>query len=602
MKETLYGYAGKVLFIDLTKGKLTTKNIPKDLYRELIGGQGFGAWYLYNLIDPKIDPLFPENALIFSTGPLTGTLIPLASRYNVNFKSPLTGLYGVCQSGGYFPNFFKHSGYDVVIVKGRAEKPVFLWIDDGAVEIKSAMHLWGKDTFETEEIVKEELGDKRRIYVASIGPAGERLVRYATIQNEKWHAAGRAGPGAVMGSKNLKAIAVRGGKRPEIYDPDGLRDFLAQFSKEIRENPSAKTYHDYGTHAGTNLVQKLGVYPTRYWSKGTFDKYYEINSDALQSRIFVRNDACFNCPIACGRYVRLKEGRYAGLEDVPDYEGYYSFGSLCEVGDIDAVTVAHYLCDRYGMDVISAGNSIAFAMYLYERGKLKSEKPIKFGDSEGLLELLKDIAFRKGIGDLLAEGTREMERRLGVEGLAIHMKGLEPPGYDMRGLKGVGLAFSVAARGACHMRASFYDFELKGQIDRFTMDPQKAELLKEREDWVAVMDSMVFCRLGRAVLSWENMLKMVNFVTGFGYSLEELKLIGERIVNISRLFNIEAGLRRKDDYPAKRFMEEPLPDGPAKGHVIDPKGYEDMLNRYYEVRGWNKNGIPTEEKLKALSL
>ncbi len=598
----MYGYNKKTLLVNLTTGKISVKEESEELYRKLLGGEGIGTWYLYKLVDPKIDPLSPDNALIISVGPLTGTPVPFASRYNANFKSPLTGIYGVSQCGGFFPHNFKHAGYDTLIITGRSERPVYLWIDEGRVEIRKADHLWGKDAFETEEMVKEELGDKRRIFVASIGQAGENLVRYASIQNEKWHAAGRTGPGAVMGSKKLKAIAVRGSSKIEIYDPDGLKEFLNQLYKDVRENPSTRTYHDYGTHAATNLVQKLGVYPTKYWHRGTFDKYYNINSDALQSKIFVRNDPCFNCPIACGRYVRIREGKYAGLEDVPDYEGFYALGSLCEVDDINMVTVAHYLCDKYGMDTITAGNCIAFAMDLYEKGILKSDIPIKFGDPEIVVKLIEMIAFRRGIGDLLAEGTREMERRLGVEGYAVHMKGLEPAGYDVRGLKGVALAYSVSARGACHMRASFYDFELKGLIDRFSYEERKAELLKDREDWIAVMDSLVLCRFCRAVLNWDKTRKMINYVTGFNLSDKEVKLIGERIVNLSRLFNVGAGIRRKDDYPAKRFMTEPLPDGPSKGHIIDRDKYDKMLDRYYEIRGWDKEGIPKKEKLKELNI
>jgi aldehyde:ferredoxin oxidoreductase len=598
----LYGYNGKALSVNLSTGKMQVMELSEGMYRKLLGGKGLGVWYLYDLVGPTVDPLSPNNALIMSVGPMTGTHIPLASRYNVNFKSPLTGIYGVSQSAGYFPHYFKHSGFDVVIFMGRAERPVYLWIDDGKAEIRKADHIWGKDTFETDEIIKEELGDKRRVYVASIGQAGENLVKYASIQNDRWHSAGRAGAGAVMGSKRLKAIAVRGAKPLQVYNFDEFREFLRSLSTELKTNPATRTYHDYGTPALVDLAQRLGVFPTRYWHKSTYEKYYEINSTALQTKIFVKNWSCYNCPVACGRYVRLKR-REPGLETVgPEYETIYSFGSLCEIDDLEAIALASDLCDRYGMDTISAGNSIAFAMDAYEMGKLKSDRPIRFGDAEVMLELVEKIAFRKGIGDLLAEGAREMEKRLGLKGHAVHMKGLEPAGYELRGLKGTALAFSVASRGACHMRASFYDFELKGQIDRFTMDLHKVDLLKDREDWIAVMDSMVLCRFSRAVFPWESLTKGINLITGFNLTDREVKKAGERIVNLSRLFNVGAGVRREDDYPAKRFMVEPLRHGPSKGHVIDRGAYERMLDRYYEVRGWNKDGIPTKNKLRELEI
>lgn len=596
------GYNGKVLFVDLTREKLTVREYPEGLYRKLLGGQGMGAWFLYNLMDPRADPLSPENVLIFSVGPMTGTLVPLASRYNVNFKSPLTNAYGVSQSGGYFPHYFKNAGYDAVVFLGRAERPVYLWIDDGKAELRSAGHIWGMDTFETEDAIREELGDRRGVYVACIGQAGENLVKYASIQNDRWHSAGRAGTGAVMGSKRLKAVAVRGTRRVPVKDLDGLREFVNKISQELRTHPSPKTYHDYGTPAAVDVVQKLGVFPTRYWHRGTFDKYMEINASALKAKIFVKNWPCFNCPVACGRYVRIRRW-LEGLETVgPEYETIYALGSLCEIDDLEAIAYASDLCDKYGMDTISAGNAIAFAMDAYEMGKLKADKPIRFGDAGRMLELIEEIAFRRGIGDLLAEGTRVMERKLGLEGHAIHMKGLEPAGYDVRGLKGVGLAFSVASRGACHMRASFYDFELKGEVDRFSYEDKKALLLKDREDWIAVMDSMVLCRFSRAIFTWENILKGINLITGFEMEMEELKRAGERIVNLSRLFNVGAGLGREDDYPAKRFMTEPLPDGPSKGHVIEREEYERLLDKYYEVRGWDEEGRPTQEKLKELNI
>jgi len=600
-------YAGRILRVNLSTGKVTKQPLTNELIKKWLGGKGIGTWLLYNELKPGINPLSPENKLIFATGPATGTIVPHKG-YILCTKSPLTGIYTSSSSGGYFGGELKRAGCDVLIVEGRAEKPRYLWIDDEVVEIKGAEHLWGKNTFETNAMVKEELGDEE-IKVARIGVAGEKLVKFASILNDYSRMAGRCGPGAVMGSKNLKAIAVRGTGNVEVAKADELIDFMREFLETVKETPSTGTsYPMWGTPGGVNGANLQGVFPTRYWHKGTLKGFENINAETMRKRIVVKDKACNTCPVNCSKVVRVKSGPYMGaVLEGPDYETLYSLGGLPENTDLNAIVRAQEICDTLGFDAMTGGNVVAFAMDCYERGIITSKDTdgleLTFGNKDALIQMLEKVGKREGLGDILAEGVREAAKRIGkgAEYLAVHIKGLEPAGYDGRGLKGVALAFAVADRGADHLTGSIYTYEMRGDIDRLAYNG-KAAFLKDCEERFAVFDAMVFCRFLRDVYPWNILTKVIPLLVGFELNENELKALGERIVNVARAFNVREGISKKDDYWPERFFKEPLPDGPSKGQVIDKEEFNKMLSEYYKLRGWDENGIPSKEKLASLGL
>jgi len=600
----MYGHTGKILRVNLTKNKIAKEEISEEILRFYIGGKGLGAKILYDELKPNVDPLSPENKLIFSVGPVNGTNIPLSSRYCVTFKSPLTGGYAESLSGGHFPPRIKWAGYDAIIIEGRSEKPVYLWIDDDNVEIRNASHLWGRDTFETEDMIKEELGDTKDIKVACIGPAGENLVRYACICNDYWRQAGRCGAGAVMGSKKLKAIAIRGTKEVELADVDAYRELIKEIMKRVKEDPlTSEAYPKRGTPGMVISSNTMGFFPTRHWHKGVFEKYEEFIPDTLWKRLWAKSKGCYACPSPCGKLGEIKEGPYAGLKiEGPEYETIFSFAGLCEIDKLEDLVKINDLCDRLGMDTISAGNVIAFAMEAYEAGKLRATFPIRFGDSEVVIKLLEMIAKRQGIGDLLAEGVKRISEKLGLQDRAIHVKGLEPAGYDPRALRSMALAFAVSTRGACHLRACAYALDISGKVDRFSESLDRVALIKDWEDRFAVMDSMVLCRFGRTIYDWDMLTKLYNTITGLNISVEELKKTGERIVTLTRMFNVREGFTRKEDILPPRFFKEPLENGPAKGQVVTREGFEKLLDEYYKLRGWDAEGKPLSEKLSELKI
>jgi len=600
-------YAGKILRVDLSTSKVTREPLAKVLIKQWLEGKGIGTWLLFNELKPRINPLSPENKLIFTTGPASGTIVPHKG-YIVCYKSPLTGIYGSSSSGGFFGDELKRAGYDVLIVEGKAEKPVYLWIDDEEVQIRGAEHLWGKDSFETNDLAKEELGDTE-IKVARIGVAGEKLVNFASILNDYSRMAGRCGPGAVMGSKNLKAIAVRGTGVIEVPKIDELIEFMRRFLETIKETPSTGTaYPMWGTPGGVNSANLQGVFPTRYWHKGILDDFEKINAETMRKRIVIKDKACYTCPVNCSKIVRVRQGPYAGsVLEGPDYEALYTLGGLPENNDLDAIVKAQELCDILGMDVMTAGSAVAFAMDCYDKGIISSKDTdgieLTFGNKGALIQMIEKIGKRIGFGNVLAQGVREAAKIIGkgAENLAVHIKGLEPAGYDPRGLKGVALAFAVADRGACHLPGSIYTYEMRGNIDRLAYEG-KAAFLKDSEERFAVCDTMIFCRFLRDVYTWGTLTEVIPLLVGFKLNKNELKALGERIVNLARVFNVREGISRKDDTWPERFFKEPLPHGGSKGQVIDKREFNKMLSEYYASRGWDENGIPTKEKLGNLGL
>jgi aldehyde:ferredoxin oxidoreductase len=577
-----------------------------------IGGRGLGIYYLNKLVDPKCDPLSPDNALVMATGPLTGTGAPTGARYMVMTKSPLTGAITCSNSGGMFPTEFKRTGYDAIIFSGRSKTPVYLWLDREKAELRPADHLWGKNTHETTDALLAETESKAR--VACIGPAGEKQVLFASIMNDKDRAAGRSGVGAVMGNKRLKAVVVRGQGRIPLADPDRFKAFnkevLAAFKAGTKETPLGLTVH--GTAGVVMATQNFGVLPTKNWQQGTFDGWEKIHGEELTRRFLKKNSACYRCPIGCGRQTKVDDPRFAGEGEGPEYETIYAMGSNCMVDDLAAITKANYICNELGMDTITMGATIACAMELVERGYLSEEevgRPLPWGDGEALVELTRMTGWREGFGDLLAEGSYRLADRCGHPELAPVSKKQEFPGYEPRGSQAMGLAYATSPIGGSHMRGDPAYFELFSVPQ--PMDPHqwegKAKVTAAFQDLSAIIDSAGLCiffavrhlaakDLGVAPVG---ILEYLNAATGADYSLEELMRAGERIINAERLFLNRAGFSRKDDTLPKRLTDTPAPTGPAKGLVCQ---LGKMLDEYYQVRSWTENGHPKQEVLERLGL
>jgi len=597
-------YAGKILKVNLTEKKVEVESIPEDVLRKFIGGRGLATYNLYKLMDPKAEPLSPENVLIFTTGPLTGTAAPTGGRYMVVCKSPLTGLIACSNSGGNFGAELKAAGYDMIVVQGKADEPVYLAIKDDEVEIKSASHLWGLDTHTTTDKLLEEFGDSRA-KVACIGPAGEKLVKIACVINDKHRAAGRSGVGAVMGSKNLKAIVVRGTKRPEAPDREAFMNVVREKVEKIRKNPvTGEALPKLGTKVLDNIINENGLYPTRNFQTGVFEGTAEVCGEALVEKGYLKkNKGCYACPIQCGRYVELPTGKKG---EGPEYETGWAFGACCGVNDLIAITEANFLCNELGLDTISTGVTIACAMELYEKGYIPKDDlakgpELKFGSSEAIVYYTKAIAYREGLGDKMAEGSYRLAEAYGHPELSMSVKKQELPAYDPRGAYGHALGYATSNRGGCHVRQYLISPEVLGV-------PEKLEPLttKDKPQWVkifqeltAVIDSSGMCLFSSFALSAEDYRDLIAAGTGFDYTVEELLKCGERIWNLERLFNLKAGMDPSEDTLPKRFLEEAMPEGPKKGSVVP---LAEMLKEYYSIRGWDEKGYPTKEKLAELGI
>ncbi len=597
------GFWGKLLRINLSNSTIKEEEIPQDLMKLYLGARGLGSKYFVDEVDPEIDPLSPENKLIFAPGPLSGTTAPTGGRYDVITKGPLTGTIAASNSGGFFGAELKFAGYDMLIIEGKAEKPVYISIKDNEVKIESADDLWGKDVYETTDLLVEKFGDKRA-KVACIGPAGEKLVKFAAIMNDKDRAAGRTGVGAVMGSKNLKAIIVRGTKRVEVADPEEFKAVVKQKIDILKENGvTGQGLPTYGTKVLDNIINQNGLYPTRNFQTGVFEGTEPISGEALVDKYLVRNKACFACPIGCGRVTKLP----SGLEgEGPEYETGWAFGADCGVDDLNAIVEANFICNKLGLDTISTGTTIAAAMELYEKGYLpkdmveKGPEP-KFGSSEAIVYYAWAIGNRVGLGDKLAEGSYRFADSLGHPELSMSVKKQELPAYDPRGAQGHGLEYATSNRGGCHVRGYMISPEILGAPEK--LDPQQIEgkdkWVMTFQDLTAVIDAAGLCLFTSFALGLSDYTDLINAGTGFNYTDEELLKVGERIWNLERMFNIKAGVGPEQDTLPKRLLEEPMPDGPNKGHVVK---LSELLPRYYKTRGWDEKGYPTEEKLKELGL
>jgi aldehyde:ferredoxin oxidoreductase len=606
----LYGYAGRILHIDLATGKTHVEPLNEEYAKKYIGGIGLGIRLWLDHSKLGVDPFSPENPLILTTGPISGTVWPTGGNGHAFVaKSPQSYGVGESKSHGSFGTELKRAGYDAVIFKGKAERPIYVWIDDDSVQLLDASHLMGKSPAETEDIIKEELGDYY-IRVAAIGPAGEKLVRIACIINEKTRAAGRTGMGAVMGSKNLKAIAVRGTHDVTVAKPEEFMEYVKEFHERMK-GPATQKYRTLGTPENVLVHNSLSCMPTRNYNNSRFDGAEKVSGENLNERFVAKIIGCSSCAMRCEHICVVPEGPYKGTMTRMEYEPLWALGPYCGVDRLDAIIKGMDLCNYYGIDAISAGVIVGFAMDCYEKGIL-TEKDFdgidtRFGNHEALVKLIEKIGKREGIGDILAEGVKIAGEKIGngADKLAQHIKGVEVTGYDLRCLKTAALGFAVSFRGADHNRHGAYAFDVKGKVNRLVAEKGRGKMVKDMEDVYTLIDSFIVCKFSRGTYykELEDMTKLYTLVTGIEMTPEEMKRSGERINNVARLFNIREGLGRKDDTLPYKVMHQPIQDeGPSKGAYVTQEELDLLLDDYYMARGWTREGIPTIEKLKELGM
>jgi len=589
----MYGWMGKILKIDLSSGVKEVIEINESLRRKYLGGRGLGVKLYTEMCSPDIDPFSPENALIFMTGPLTGTVMT-SGRFQVISKSPLTNTIFDSSSGGVFGAILKRTGFDGIIFLGKAEKPVYLYITENDIEVRNAAHLWGKNTHDTKDQVLKETSEKAS--VASIGPAGENQVLLASIMNDKDRTAGRGGLGAVMGSKNLKAIAVYGNIPVSIKYPDKLKELNSRLDRLIDKNPvTGKSLQILGTSVLVNIINAHGMFPTENFQRGIFNDAEGTSGEKIAETILQNRSACFRCPIACGRNTKtaIKEG------EGPEYESVWAFGAHLGVNDLQKITEANYACNELGLDTISTGSTIGCAMELSEKGVFP--ETLNWGNSENLVQLVNDIAHQKGIGKELGLGSKRLSEKYGKPDLSMQVKGLEIPAYDPRGAQGQALSYATSNRGGCHMRAYLIGPEILGHpvfMDRFSIEG-KPELVALFQDISAAVDSLVLCRFLQFAVGVSTFSEMLNYITGEKFTDDDLIQIGKSIYTLERKFNSENGFIRKDDMLPKRFLTEKFDEGSSRNRVVQ---LDEMLDKYYKIRGWNMNGVPTKETIDNLDL
>jgi aldehyde:ferredoxin oxidoreductase len=576
------GFHNKVLHINLTTRSFHEEPLGDEILGSYLGGKGLGTYLLLRNSKAGADPLSEDNPLVFATGPATNTQVWGSSRYGVFTKSPQTGLFAESYSGGKVAEPMSKTGYDAIVIEGASRDPVYLDISDGNVAFVDAPHIWGKDTYEAEDTIRDEIND-RGAGIVVIGPAGENLVRFAVIENNYWRSSGRTGVGAVMGSKKVKGIAFRGTKQKSIADPDLLADLWRATRDRGKDDPGIDKYRQAGTLQLVPVMNKLGAFPTEYWKAGTYDKWQNLTIDALRDSCQVRVSACSKCFIGCGKRSEVLQGRHKGLQiEGPEYETVFSFGGLCLIDDIREIMYLNDICDRLGMDTITAGNLAGLAIEASSRGAI-SEK-YAYGDVDGIASLLHAIARKEGIGATLAEGIKHASREWGVEDLAIHVKGLEPAGYEPRVLKGMGLSYATSPRGACHLRATFYKPELAGMIDPDQIEG-KAELFSEWEDRHVIIDSLVLCKFFRDLYLWDELSTLILATTGMDLDKNRLRTMASNILNMVREFNLREGMRKADEMLPRRFFEEKLADS---GKLLPKSDFEKMMSDYYRTRGWSE--------------
>ena len=589
------GFFNRILIINVSDHSHYVDTIDDSILEKYLGGKGLSTYLLLKFNPPGIDPLNPENHLILATGPVSGTGIWGSCRYGIYTKSPQTGFYSESYSGGTAGDYMTKTGYDAIMIHGASESPVWLEIYEDGVRFHSAQTLWGSDTYETEDMVRELVAennpDQPKSGVIVIGQAGENGVTFSVVENDYWRSAGRTGTGAVMGSKRIKAIAFWGSRKKELADKDVVSDFARDIAKRGKDDAGANAYKTMGTPMLVKIVNQAGAFPTRYWQKGSYENWEKISADALHECCEVKPHACLKCFMACGRLSTVKAGRHAGLKiEGPEYETIYAFGGLCEIDRIEEIMYLNDICDRLGMDTISAGNLVAFAIEAAKQGKIQLK--IDYGDVDAIAKLLEDMAYRKGQGDILSRGIKTAAMEWGMEDQAIHVKGLEPAGYDPRVLKGMGLAYGSSARGACHLRATFYKPELSGIVDPDQING-KAAIFREWEDRLTIFDTLILCRFYRDLYQWEELETIVKGTTGLKLSAGDLQTIAANVTNNTRRFNIREGLTSEEDKLPKRFHKEVLPETQK---IITEEEMDQLLKDYYKIRGWDETGVPQEDE------
>ncbi len=579
------GFFGKALRIDLSNQTHGVETVDDSVFRRYLGGKGLATHLLLERNPAGVDPFSEKNHLIFALGPVTDTPVPGSSRYGVFTKSPQTGFYSESYSGGKTAEPMSRAGYDAIILHGKSPRPVFLEITDRAVNFHNAANLWGKGTYETEDAVLEAVGAKGAKAIV-IGPAGENLVRFALIENDYWRSAGRTGVGAVMGSKKVKAIVFHGEARRAAANEDLLENFRKKTLAKAKDNPGVAAYKNLGTPMMVALLTNVASFPTRYWAQGRYEHWEKLTAETMNRRLGTKPRACNKCFMACGKLSVVQEGRHKGLKiEGPEYETIYAFGGLCMIDSIEEIAYLNDICDNLGVDTISAGNLAAFAIEASRRGKISDR--LDYGDVDGIARLLHEIVDREGTGAVLAEGIRFASTEWGLEDIAIHVKGMEPAGYDPRSLKGMGLAFATSDRGACHLRTTFYKPELAGISPPDQMEG-KAKIFVDFEDRLNIFDTMIFCRFYRDLYPWDDLREVIEATTGMELGEEDLRKIACNISNATRTFNVREGLTREDDTLPRRFFEEPI----EEGKIFKREDFDRLLAEYYELRGWDERGKP----------
>ena len=584
-----------VLRVNLTSGVISVEEVDSDITRKYIGGTGVGVKLFADSHPKGVDPLGPENSTIISTGPLTGSRAPTSGRFSLVTRSPLTGTIFDSNSGGNWGVKLKRCGFDGVWIKGRSRDPVYLKISEDDAELRGAEDLWGKDVSETSQEFRETEGGK--VSVLAIGPAGENFVKFSAIMNDEHRALGRGGVGAVWGSKNLKAIVVEPGtKQAEIARPDSFQRYvMSAFRKAVQGPITGQALRLFGTSVLVNIINEFGLFPVRNNQSGCDVEADNISGESIRENIFVKPEACFNCPIACGRVT--KTGGRSGKG--PEFESVWALGAQCGIFDLESVTEANYDCNLLGLDTISTGATISCAMELSQRGLI--EEQIQFGDANVLQPLIRKIATREGIGMDLAEGSVRFARKQGAEEYAMSVKGLELPAYDPRGAMGQALAYATSNRGGCHLRGYMVGWEVLGSpkmLPRFNLSG-KTDILVRIQNLSRVTDSLVTCKFLEYSVGYDHLARILSAATGIEYTISSLQTIGERIWNLERLYNIREGIEGAQDTLPARFLKEPLKEGPSSGRVVN---LEKLRGDYYQTRGWDEEGVPTSDKLEDLGL
>lgn len=595
------GYIGKILRINLTEGKTSTEPLNMELAKKYLGGRGLAGKMFADEVASDVDALAPENKLFIATGVLTGTNAPTPARYMVVTKSPLNGVIASSNSGGYWGAQLKFAGYDMVVLEGKSDHPVYITIKDDLVEIKDAAKVWGKDVYETSEALMQEFGDDKA-KVLAIGPAGENLSLMAAVINDLYRAAGRTGVGAVMGSKNVKAIVVRGTGKVDNANPDQMKEVVANVLQKIRENGvTGQGLGTYGSAVLVNIINENGIYPVNNF-QGAYDaEADQISGETMTEKYLLKKHPCYRCPIACGRYNKWNGKEGAG----PEYETVWVFGSDCGIHDYDAIHEANDLCNKLGLDTISVGATIAAGMELVQRGYIKPEEldgtPLEFGNAQGMVEWVRKIAYVEGLGAKMALGSYSLADSYGAPELSMSVKKQELPAYDPRGVQGQALAYATSNRGGCHVRGYMISPEVLGlpeKLDRNAVEG-KATWTKIFQDLTAVIDSAGLCLFTSFAMGLTDYTALVNAATGFNYTDAELLACGDRIWNNERLHNLKVGYTAADDTLPKRLLNDPIPDGPSKGQMHN---LPELLAQYYAERGWDEAGVPTPECLNNLGM